>query len=331
METTITLPRNLSLECCKLLAACFVVFLHIPFPGTFGQWIVCLSRFAVPLFFAVSGWFSFGVSAQKLKKRFGHILLLELFGDILYASWRCFRDYLAGESLSWCLRYQIPDIQALKLWLFWSVDPFAGHLWYLSATCLCYAVLWGYTRLDRKDYRPLYICGLTLLLGSFAMGEFSRFTGLRVDYRICRSGFFTGLPMFLLGMFLRENREKLEKAGLPLALTGMALSLLEWKAFGSYDLPIGAVLTAAGMLLAAARHPSVPARLTGAAAGFGSVSTVVYLIHLLILEIYVRYFQYAAQIRFGAAEPWLRPALILGISLTIGFCGNGKRRMQNAK
>ena len=54
MGTTLKNTRNLSLECFKLLAACFVVFLHIPFPGTFGQLTVCLSRFAVPLFFAVS-------------------------------------------------------------------------------------------------------------------------------------------------------------------------------------------------------------------------------------------------------------------------------------
>ena len=322
METTLKPIRNLSLECFKLLAACFVVLLHVPFPGEFGQWIVCLSRFAVPLFFAVSGWFSFGASPEKLKKRFGHILLLELFGDILYVSWRCLRDYVAGESLYWCIRYQIPDLQALKMWLFWSVDPFAGHLWYLSATCLCYLVLWCYTRVGRKDYRPLYLTGLVLLLGCFAMGEFSRFTGIRVDYRICRSGLFTGLPVFILGIFLRENRERLAKSGLPMALTGVVLSVLEWKTLGSHDLYTGAVLTAAGILLATSRYPSVPGWLTKAAAGFGGISTTVYLVHLLLQEVYGHYLQYPLELRFGAAELWLRPVLILGVSLLIGFCWN---------
>ena len=320
METTIKNSRNLSLECFKLLAACFVVFLHIPFPGTFGQLTVCLSRFAVPLFFAVSGWFSFGASAEKLRKRFSHILLLELLGDILYVSWRCIRDYLAGESLYWCLRYQIPDLPAIKMWLLWSVDPFAGHLWYLSATCLCYAVLWLYARLGKKDCRPLYLTGFALLLTCFAMGEFSKFTGLRVDYRICRSGLFTGLPVFLLGLGLREYREQLKRWGIPLALSGVALSILEWKTLGSHDLYIGAVLTAAGILLATSRYPTVPGWLAKAAAAFGSVSTTVYLLHLLLQEIYGHYFQYAAELRFGGAEPWLRPVLILTVSLMIGFC-----------
>ena len=323
MEATLkTNTRNLSLECFKLLAACFVVFLHIPFPGAFGQWVVCLSRFAVPLFFAVSGWFSYGASPEKLGKRFVHILLLEIFGDVLYISWRCVRDYLAGESLYWCLRYQIPDVQALKMWLFWNVDPFAGHLWYLSATCLCYLVLWVCTRLGRKDYRPLSITGFVLLLCGFLMGEFSRFTGFRADYRICRSGLFTGLPVFFLGLFLRENREKLKTWGIPLALSGVAFSLLERRFLGIHDLYIGAVMTAAGILLATSRRPSVPGWLTKAAAGFGSVSTTVYLIHLLLQEIYGHYFQYALEMKLGSLENSLRPLLILGVSLLIGFGWN---------
>lgn len=323
MEATLkTNSRNLSLECCKLLAACFVVFLHIPFPGAFGQFLVCLSRFAVPLFFAVSGWFSYGASPEKLGKRFGHILLLEILGDLLYVSWRCARDFLAGDSLIWCLRYQIPDVQALKMWLFWSVDPFAGHLWYLSATCLCYGVLWLYTCTGRKNYRPAYLAGIVLLLASFAMGEFSKFTGIRVDYRVCRSGLFTGLPVFILGIFLREYREKLTNCGLALVLSGVVMSILEWKTLGSHDLYIGAVLTAAGILLATSRYPSVPGWLTKAAASFGSVSTTVYLLHLLLQEIYGHFFQYAVEIRLGATEPQLRPLLILGGSLAIGFCWN---------
>lgn len=318
--------RNLSLECCKLIAACFVVFLHIPFPGIFGEWVLCLSRFAVPLFFAVSGWFSYGASGEKLKKRFLHILLLELAGDILYVSWRCVRDCLAGESLLWCLRYQIPDLQALKMWLFWNVDPFAGHLWYLSATCLCYLALWIFTRLGKKEYKPLYLTGFFLLLGCFVMGEFSQFTGIRVDYRICRSGLFTGLPVFLLGLFLREHREKLCTRGLPLLISGVIASLLEWKLFGGHDLYIGSVLTAAGILLLTFRYPLVPGWLQKSAAAFGSISTTVYLIHLLLQDVYSNFFLHSAQMQLGPAEPWLRPVLILGASLTIGLCWNRIRR-----
>lgn len=313
--------RNLSLECCKLLAACFVVFLHIPFPGTFGALVVCLSRFAVPLFFAVSGWFSYGAPAKKLLLRLRHILLLELAGDILYIAWRCIRECLSGEALLWSLMGQLPDPAQLKLWLLWNVDPFGGHLWYLSATALCYGILWIYTLLRKeKKYGLLYGAGLLLLAGFFAMSEFSRFTGIRVDYRVYRSGIFMGFPLFSLGMCLRQHRGRFP--GLPLLAAGILLSILEWQYFGGYDLYIGSVLTAAGILLLTDRHPGLPGRAAKAAASFGSVSTVVYLVHLLLQEVYSHFLQYSLELGLGSREPWLRPLLILAASLATGFLWN---------
>ena len=72
--------RNETLECCRILAAVFVVFLHVPFPGLMGRTVNCLARFAVPLFFAISGWFSYGAKPEKLLRRMGKILLLEAVG-----------------------------------------------------------------------------------------------------------------------------------------------------------------------------------------------------------------------------------------------------------
>lgn len=62
---TMKLQRNQTLECCRILAAVFVVFLHVPFPGTVGKTVNCLARFAVPLFFAISGWFSYGAEGES--------------------------------------------------------------------------------------------------------------------------------------------------------------------------------------------------------------------------------------------------------------------------
>ena len=63
--------RNLSIECAKLIASFFVIFIHIPFPGTVGHGINCAARCAVPLFFAVSGYFSYRTPCGKLAKRLG--------------------------------------------------------------------------------------------------------------------------------------------------------------------------------------------------------------------------------------------------------------------
>lgn len=332
MDTAIrTNTRNLTLECCKLIAACFVVFLHIPFPGNFGILVVCLSRFAVPLFFAVSGWFSYGSEPQKLLRRLKHILLLELTGDCIYIGWRCIREVLSGEILLDCLLRQLPDGQTLKLWLLWNVDPFGGHLWYLSATALCYILLWAYTRLQKgkKRYHGLYAASIPLLAVCFAMSEFSGFTGIHVDYRIYRSGIFLGVPMFCLGMFLRQYGRILR--GLPMLASGILLSILERQFFGSNDVYIGSVLMAAGVLLLAERYPAVPGWLKKAAASFGGVSTTVYLIHLLLQEIYGLFFREKLDFLAGDLEPWLRPLLILASSLLIGFLWEGLRNCKTRK
>ena len=320
MDTAInTRIRNQTLECCKLVAACFVVFLHIPFPGNFGVLVVCLSRFAVPLFFAVSGWFSHGSSPDKLLRRLKHILLLELTGDLLYIGWRCIREVLSGEILMDSILGQLPDGQTLKMWLLWNVDPFGGHLWYLSATALCYILLWAYIclRKDRRTDLPLYIAGIPLLAVCFAMSEFSGFTGIHVDYRIYRSGIFLGVPMFLMGMCLRQYGRSFR--GLSLLASGILLSILERQFFGSNDIYVGSVLMAAGILLLADRHPSVPGWLRRGSSYFGGISTTVYLIHLLLQEIYGLFFREKLELLAGTLELWLRPVLILVSSLLIGF------------
>lgn len=326
MDTAIkTNTRNLTLECCKLMAACFVVFLHIPFPGDFGALVVCLSRFAVPLFFAVSGWYSYEAAPKKLARRLANILLLELMGDVLYIGWRCIREVLSGEVLLGSLVNQVPDGQAMKLWLLWNVDPFAGHLWYLSATALCYCLLLLYHPLRNKSrgYQPLYFLGGILLAGCFCMGEFSGFTGISVDFRVCRSGIFTGFPLFLMGMFLRQHRASLR--GLPMLAAGIPLSILEWQCFGGSDLYIGSVLTAAGILLLADRHPQLPGRWNKTAASFGRLSTVIYLVHLLVQEAYI-FFLYQKMALPESAESWLRPVLILVLSALAGLIWEAVRK-----
>ena len=56
--------KNMTLELIKLFAAYMVVFIHVMFQGEFGVLVDALARFAVPLFFWVSGFFSYGISTE---------------------------------------------------------------------------------------------------------------------------------------------------------------------------------------------------------------------------------------------------------------------------
>lgn len=50
--------RNQAMECFKMIAAVLVVILHVPFPGKWGGIVTCLANFAVPVFFAITGYFN---------------------------------------------------------------------------------------------------------------------------------------------------------------------------------------------------------------------------------------------------------------------------------
>ena len=66
--------KNYTLELLKLFASYMVVFIHVPFNGKIGDVAVALARFAVPLFFFISGYYSFQIKPAKIIKRMKNIL-----------------------------------------------------------------------------------------------------------------------------------------------------------------------------------------------------------------------------------------------------------------
>lgn len=330
--------RNQTMEVCKLIAAIFVVFLHVQFPGMAGGMIACVSRFAVPMFFAFSGYFSLGVSRQKLARRMGNILLLEAAGIGLNVLWQAFLTLRFGGSLWEYLRWLLGAPETWKAWLLLNVDPFQGPLWYLSAMAYCYGILWLYTgKKQEKSPAALYWLGALLLGLHFLLSKGGRL-GICVDFRMYRNAWLFGLPMFFMGMFLRQYRrqilEKLRLKGGRLALlipVGLGLSLLEWRVLPAGEMYLGTVLTAAAIVLWSAECPAVPCLSGGVSAFFGKLSTAVYLLHILVLDGYTVFFQWRVQSLFPLWEPWLQPVLVLAGALTLGSCAVALGRLGKRK
>lgn len=50
---------NYCMDFLKGIACILVVFIHVKFPGDFGQAVQAIARFAVPFFFMVSGYYCY--------------------------------------------------------------------------------------------------------------------------------------------------------------------------------------------------------------------------------------------------------------------------------
>lgn len=62
--------ENVSLNILKGIACFNVVMIHCTFPGAIGKIISGLARFAVPLFFAISGYYIYSRKQREIEKNF---------------------------------------------------------------------------------------------------------------------------------------------------------------------------------------------------------------------------------------------------------------------
>lgn len=318
--------RNQSIELCRLTAAIAVVFIHVALPDPIGGWINCLCRFAVPFFFMVSGYFSFGRDSVWVKGQLVKVLKLNLYAPMLYYAWK-YIEFYRGSGLWAFLGDEVFHQGIFMQWLIQHIGPGAGHLWFLSALVPCYLGLWIYVRFregETQNNKPLYLTGFFLMWVYFALGTILPVNEVIIPYEAYRNGWFLGIPLFLLGMFLHEYEktivEKFQlntKRLILLIAAGVLLSLLQWRCYGVTELYLGNLPEMIGLMLLLTANPILPRSLgflRGAASRFGRISTVIYIIHILVKDMYDAYLLPRAAESLGVLEPWMKPFLVAIIS-----------------
>ena len=192
---------NLSMQICKLIAAMFVVFIHFGFPGILGIIIDCIARFAVPMFFAISGYFSYKINNEKIKNRIIYMLKLNIFAISFYLLLNIIEVKYFFNGNIYNYLHSVLNLTSLAKWIILNLEPIAGHLWYLTSILFVYIFIWIYTRFfDEKsiNYKPLYMISSFLLIIHILIGSNSAAAKIHIPYIIYRNAFFWGLPMFSL-------------------------------------------------------------------------------------------------------------------------------------
>lgn len=327
-----TVKINQTFNLCKFIASLFVVLIHVRLPGDLGEYASCIARFAVPVFFAISGYFSFNLNAEKAGKRIRHILKLSVVSTLIYAAWGIWQTaFISNGNAAEFLKQKINE-NTLTKWLILGINPFSVQLWYLSAILTCNVILWAYIKFsgsEKADFKPLYIVGIICLLFQIFFDTNADIKGFTIPYEAYRTALFCGLPMFAMGMFIRENAQRiienfnlntLKQVGI--IVFGVFLTVLQWKGFGKAELPVGTVIEVFGLMLFMISHPKlplVPENKNGFVNMLGNISLVVYIIHMLFEKIIKAY---AGKIELFALikkTDFALPIAVILLSVTAGI------------
>lgn len=242
--------RNHVVDMIKLIASYFVIFLHFPFQGTFGTIVFALSRFAVPFFFIVSGYFysksDKNVQYKSTKTKIRHILLLLCVAEFLNFMGGIIGHYDFRLSIFRNVIYTfIRAAYAYDVWRVISFTPlFNFGAWFLVQLIAVYLIYALFSKLSVLRYSKY------LAIGGFLSGFlFIRICYLLkielvpyLDYFIL----FMGFPFFSLGYHMKEisfSGVKMKNPYLAVALlVGMVLSYCEKLLFPTANVYLGSIL-----------------------------------------------------------------------------------------
>lgn len=194
---------NCCLDFIKGLACVFVVFMHCEFPGRLGVIVQAISRFCVPFFFMVSGYFCFkpaGVPVD-IRRKTWHIVRITLFACLFYLVWVLIRQLLLHNQ-----QFSVTPGRIVK-WLVFNV-PFvvAGQYWFLFA--LLYAYIF-YGILEHFHLRKFeYILAGILIVVYIVLAQGLHVAGIKVPNYIYRNWLVEAFPFFMLGHWIHEYQER---------------------------------------------------------------------------------------------------------------------------
>lgn len=121
-----------------------VVLIHVRFPGLFGELIHKLSQFAVPIFFMISGYFSYsedGIGSRRVWKKARRIFRITMVATVFYLVYSMWAHYIVGDFALWINSVIDPKIM-LKFIVLNDFDFIgASHLWFLPSLAYSYVIL----------------------------------------------------------------------------------------------------------------------------------------------------------------------------------------------
>lgn len=280
--------RNESLDVIKLIASFMVVFIHVNFYGRFGEAVDAVARYAVPLFFSVSGFFALNADAKTIKKRVLKTLFLYLVAATLYHIFEIILTVHHGGA-SAVVEYfsnRFLNVRSYILFFFFNVPFSYIHLWFLLAQIYVYLIWLLIIKFSVKD-KVVFILSLCLLFTHLLLGEFLSFFGKNISVFFVRNFALMGFPFFALGYLANKYKNKLLKIKYPILIVMLVLGVVE-SIFSRFiflknELYIGSICCCFSLLVIAIK--SEEKNMTKSLVQLSTTSTDIYLYHIIISSI----------------------------------------------
>ena len=313
--------RNRAIDAVRAIACAFVLFVHCPFPGTFGVIVSALARFAVPFYLMVSGYYAWRETDAAMlaaaKKQLCSTAKLTLAGTVFYAVCNTLRDALSGSHpLAW-LSGLLSGAGVRRFLIFNRAVFLSSVMYYLFM--LLYVYILYMLLLRAGAMRFAYAAILPLLLTGVALNEF-----IAAPWYYTGNWLLTGLPFFLLGHLIAAKKPHIAHPEW-FILPGALLLCLETKLNAEIYVSFGSILLSVSFFFACLAHPK--ARIPEALARFGrSGSVVLFIIHCAVRD----YVKLALPKRLPLYA-WTMPLLVLALSiaLSMAFSSFRKRSLRN--
>lgn len=230
---------NYCLDFLKGIACMFVVFMHCEFPGITGIAVQAISRFCVPFFFMVSGYFCFrplvqqsdiqnaaivnrsGYNSLIIKKKVTHVAKITFYASLFYLAFVLLQQLFFHNqnfTITWL---------ALFNWVVFNVPKVvAGQYWFLFA--LLYAYIF-YGLLEKLNLRKFsYILAAVMFVVYVIMAQGMHLVGIGIPNHIYRNWLVEAFPYFMLGHWIHENQERINISNKTLITIIIVTTLLCW-------------------------------------------------------------------------------------------------------
>lgn len=325
--TSTTKQYNFCIDFLKGIACIFVVFMHCEFPGRLGVAVQAVSRFSVPFFFMVSGYFCFRPHREgnsisdddrlKIRRKVNHIGKITLYASLFYM-------VLMLLSLLFPHHRDVSiTMRALVNWLVFNepIKLIAHQYWFLFA--LLYAYIF-YGILEYFNLRKFaYILAALLFVVYFSLAQGLHIAGIRIPNFYYRNWLVEAFPFFMLGHWVHEYQDKIsipDKVLITIVVVFTLLCLVErWLLGRDFGVNFCTIPQVFALFVYGVKNPE---RHEGVIQRLGrDCSMLVYIFHPAVWHSMNRLY-FKAGISHNMIALYIEPILVLAFSILMALIFN---------